>query len=67
MKMSGCGMVALGDHKLVLFGGFVVPNEDGEQPGCTYARRSDGTEEKVEKGWINELRVFDLQEGRDNL
>ncbi len=67
-KISGCGMVAYGDHKLVLFGGFVASSEEGgQQPGSTYFRRADGTDEKVERGWVNELRVFDLHESKQKL
>lgn len=59
MKMSGCAMVPYGDHKLVLFGGYGAPSES-QQPGSTFFRRH-GISDK--KGWTNELRVFDLEEG----
>ena len=59
MKMSGCGMVAYGDHNLVLFGGYGVPPEKAP-PGSVFYQRNTGTEEK---GWTNELKVFDIEEG----
>ena len=40
MKMSGCGMVAYGNHKLVLFGGYGVPLQANQNvPGVSYARK----------------------------
>ena len=59
MKMSGCGMVAYGDHKLVLFGGYGVPPEKA-LPGSVFYQRNTGSEEK---GWTNELKVFNIEEG----
>jgi len=59
MKMSGCGMVSFGDHKLVLFGGYGVPSENAK-PGSVFYQRNMGGEEK---GWTNELRVFNIEEG----
>lgn len=59
MKMSGCGMVAYGDHKLVLFGGYGVPPEKA-LPGSVFFQNSTGSEEK---GWTNELKVFNIEEG----
>ena len=61
MKMSGCGMVAYGDHKLVLFGGYGVPPEKAP-PGSVFYQRNTGTEEK---GWTNELKVFNIEEGTE--
>lgn len=59
MKMSGCGIVAYGDHKLVLFGGYGVPPEKA-LPGSVFYQRNTGSEEK---GWTNELKVFNIEEG----
>ena len=59
MRMSGCGMVAYGTNMLVLFGGYGVPSEN-QQPGSTFFRRSGVNDEK---GWTNELRVFNIEDG----
>ena len=62
MKMSGCGMVAYGKNQLVLFGGFGLPSsENGKiQPGSMFFRRNSIS---GEKGWTNELKVFNIEEG----
>ena len=62
MKMSGCGMVAYGDHQLVLFGGFGIPSSETTQAqlGSVFFRRNSIS---GEKGWTNELKVYNIEEG----
>ena len=67
MKMSGCGMVAYGDHKLVLFGGFAMPGTTGEQAASALPRRGEAGDGNAENGWSNELKVFDLQECKQSV
>lgn len=59
MKMSGCGMVAYGTQKLVLFGGYGV-TEDQDRSSPFFKRNSvtKGT------GWTSEVWVFDIEEGK---
>ena len=61
MKMSGCGMVAYGDDKLVLFGGYGTPT-DGMQPGSMFFRQRGGQDDK---GWTNQLKVFNTNDGEE--
>ena len=63
MKMSGCGIVAYGNNQLVLFGGFGIPSSEStqtQQPGSVFFRRNSIS---GEKGWTNELKVFNIEEG----
>ena len=58
MKMTGCGLVANGDHKLVLFGGYGLPAQSSKSGVNFFLKPGSG-----EKGWSNELKEFDVDAG----
>lgn len=59
MRKRGSGMVAYGQDKLALFGGFGIPTGHN-QPGATFTKDTNHTDAR---GWTNELHLFSVNEG----
>ena len=61
MGKTGCGMVHFHHDKLAVIGGYGFPTGP-IQPGSTFIRNSRFIDE-AERGWTNEIHVFDLNQG----
>ena len=59
MRKVACGMVHFNHDKLAVIGGRRLPTGP-TQPGSTFSRDTMFTDER---GWTNEIHVFDLSQG----
>ena len=59
MKKNACGLVFVGQHQLVIIGGYGVPHGP-TQPGSSFIKNTKSTSGS---GWTNEIHVFDLEGG----
>ena len=59
MRKMGCGMVSCNGDRLALFGGYGFPTGP-TQPGATFTKNTSITDER---GWTNELHIFNINEG----